>query len=549
MHLHKSFGPLSLLLAGSAAVTATAHAEDWRGWGPNYQNTRYQSDESAIGPDNVSTLQYKWDTQLSDQLSATPVVEGNAIYIVDWDGNLNRLDRETGDIVWSTPVEQYTGVTGDTARVSPAIHGNLLIFGDQGGRKGAGAYMIAVNKNTGEHVWHTQVETHPAAVITQSASIHGNTVFVGVSSIEEFYTVSVPGYQCCSFRGSMLALDANTGAIKWRTPTLDDAAYAKGYRGNAIWGSQPTIDPKRKTVYVATGNNYDVPASVGDCVNNVVNTDPTNEAAVRACLEGDENYFDSIVAYDMKDGHVKWWNAVLPFDAFTIACVLLPEVFGDNCPSPSGPDHDFGQAPMLFSPTCDPSRQLLGTGQKSGVFWALDPDTGEVVWNTQVGPGGHVGGAMWGSATDGDRIFVTEANYDQQPWELQGDGSAAGTTIHHGYWSALDPCTGEILWQTPDPNVFPPEYGIGAGGMVMAPVTVANGVVYGGSMAPLPDSPNMFALDAATGDILWDFASGGSVIGGAAVSDGQVFWGSGYTGGALNLGSPNGKLYSFELAP
>ena len=394
---------------------------------------------------------------------------------------------------------------------------------------------MAVDKTTGDLLWMTTLSTHPAAVITQSASVLGNVVFVGVSSVEETFAAVVPGYVCCSFRGSMAALNAITGEILWQTPMIDDAAFTEGYRGNAVWGSAPAIDPSRGSVYIATGNNYDVPESVSDCVGDVLDTDPGNEDAVRACLAGDVNYFDTILALDMDTGAVKWANATLPFDAFTIACIVRPT--SPNCPSPAGPDHDFGQAPMLFRTTIDGvSREIVGAGQKSGIFWALNPVDGSVVWTTRFGPGGELGGAMWGSATDGQRLYVTNGNHQKTPWQLLGSGPFAGQTTIHAFWSALDPATGAILWQTPDPS---------AGPRATGPATVANGVVYVGTLAaPAPN--NMFALDAANGAILWGFPSGGSVNSGPAVADGVLFWGTGYAGvGSGNV--PSNKLFAFHL--
>ena len=141
----------------------------------------------------------------------------------------------------------------------------------------------------------------------------------------------------------------------------------------------------------------------------------------------------------------------------------------------------------------------------------------------------------WGSATDDTRIYAAVANYAKHPWTLLGNGSDAGKTIGYGFWSALDAGSGEILWQTADPNV---------GATDMGAVTVANGVVYAGSMAAGTGAHTMFAFDAATGDILWSFASGGSVNGGAAVVDGVVYWGSGYR---LWGGRSNHRLFAFEL--
>ena len=183
-------------------------------------------------------------------------------------------------------------------------------------------------------------------------------------------------------------------------------------------------------------------------------------------------------------------------------------------------------------------RELLGAGQKSGQFWALDPDTGDVVWVTQTGPGGMLGGPQWGSAVDDDRIYVANANSDATPWVLPG-----GATTTRGIWSALNPSSGELLWQTADPLVD------GAHAVTRAtlqgPVTVANGVVYGCSV---DDDGPMYALDAASGTVLWSFQSGGSCVAGAAVVDGTVYWGSGYEtlSGAWGA-TGNDKLYAFDL--
>jgi polyvinyl alcohol dehydrogenase (cytochrome) len=171
--------------------------------------------------------------------------------------------------------------------------------------------------------------------------------------------------------------------------------------------------------------------------------------------------------------------------------------------------------------------ELVGAGQKSGQYWALDPDTGAVVWVTQAGPGGTAGGLQWGSAVDGARVYTANANSNLVPWTLPGGGITTD-----GIWSGLDSRTGEILWQTTPPN----------GGSTSGPVTTANGVVFGCS---LDSDGYMYALNAATGAVLWTFASGGSCLSGAAISEGMVFWGSGYSN--LGFGTPNNRLYAFGL--
>ncbi|MGH9005255.1 MAG: PQQ-binding-like beta-propeller repeat protein, partial [Acidimicrobiia bacterium] len=364
-------------------------------------------------------------------------------------------------------------------------------------------------------LWATQVEDHFAAIITQSATIHAGVAYVGVASLEEALAGLVPGYDCCSFRGSMAALDIKTGQILWKTIMVPP-----GYSGNAVWGSSPAIDTRRGSVYVATGNNYSVPDETLQCVADAAG-DPV---ATAACLPAD-NHFDAIMALDLRTGQVKWVTRALPFDAWTTDCIpFLGD--GSNCPEPAGPDYDFGQAPALFraKDARGKERELVGAGQKSGVYWALDPDTGAVVWSTQTGPGGVAGGLQWGSAVDGRRVYTANANSNLTPWGP--DGSTAGM------WAALDASTGEILWQ-----VAPPQ-----GGGASGPVTTANGVVFGCSLDP---EGHMYAMDAATGEVLWQYASGGSCLSGAAISDGTLYWGSGYSN--FGFGTPNNQLYAFSV--
>ncbi|MBA3943141.1 MAG: PQQ-binding-like beta-propeller repeat protein, partial [Herpetosiphonaceae bacterium] len=183
-----------------------------------------------------------------------------------------------------------------------------------------------------------------------------------------------------------------------------------------------------------------------------------------------------------------------------------------NCPLPASPDFDFGAGANLFQANINGHLQtVLGAGQKSGIYWAIDPDTGGVLWSTAVGPSGKIGGIQWGTATDGTRIYVAIANSHHDAYKLV----PAGQTVTGGAWSALDPATGKLLWQTADPY----------NAVDVAAVTVANGVVY---VAALDSVGHMYALDAATGAIRWTFASGGSVAAGPAISHGVVYWGSGY---------------------
>ncbi|HYG56806.1 MAG TPA: PQQ-binding-like beta-propeller repeat protein [Symbiobacteriaceae bacterium] len=502
---------LILALSGMPAHGAGQESGQWSMAGQNLDNTRHQAGEDTLVSGTVGSMVSKWVFEAGGDISATPTVFGGAVYFPDFGGNLWKLDAQSGTVIWSRQISDYTGMPGAISRVSPVIAGNKLILGDQ-----FGAHIMAVDRNTGDLMWKTNVDSHFAAVITQSPVVFGNRVFVGISSLEEGFAAD-PGYVCCTFRGSVVSLDVNTGALLWKTYTVPE-----GYSGGAVWGSTPVVDKKRKAIYVTTGNNYEVPDEVAACA------EAAGPEHAEDCLAPDD-YIDAFLALDMNTGAVKWGRRIQGFDAWTVACFFLPPGV-TWCPSPMGPDYDFGQGPALFSVEIDGhKRDLLGAGQKSGIYWALDPDTGEIVWSSLVGPGSALGGMQWGSATDGKRIYVAISNLEHKPYTLPD-----GTTANAGSWAALDAATGQILWQTPDPM----------SSFVTAPVTVAGGVVYGGSMDP---QGHMYAFDAATGEILWSFVAGGSVNGGAAVVNGTVYWGSGYAN--LGLGTPNNKLFAFGLPP
>ena len=195
-----------------------------------------------------------------------------------------------------------------------------------------------------------------------------------------------------------------------------------------------------------------------------------------------------------------------------------------------GPDYDFGSGPneITYIGSKGKSSTIIGAGQKSGIYYALNPDTGAPLWQTQVGPGSALGGMEWGSASDGTRIYVAIANDYGIPTPL---GTFAGL------WAALDPANnGKVLRQTADPN----------GSIDIGPLAVANGVVYASSMGQATSAQNMVAMNAATGAILWSFAPGVSVNAGATVVNGVVYWGSGYN--HLYLGSGNNDtFYAFSV--
>ena len=492
----------AVLLIALLTVPERGSAQNWAMSGQSATDLRSQPSETKINTSNVNTLAPKWVFSTGGDVSATPTVVGNVVYVPDWSGHFYALNAATGAVIWTHQIAEYDGISGSIARGSPAFYNNELIIGDLVKGSHNGANVMAVSAASGNLLWITKVDPHPAAIITGPVVVAGNTAYVGISSIEESLA-DQPGYPCCTFRASVVALDANTGKILWQTFVMP-----VGYSGGAIW-QQPAVDTARGLVFVGTGNNYSVPASVEQCEL----AHPGNPSCTPA-----HDYFDTALALDIHTGNVKWAKHLYAYDVWTEACVA-PKA-GVTCPNPPGPDYDLGgSGPNLMG-------NIVGFGQKAGTYWALDPSTGLVVWSTSVGPAGPLGGIQWGTASDGKSIYVAIANSNHNSYKL-----ISGQTITWGAWSALDATTGRILWQTPDPT---------QGTIDESSVSVANGVLYAGS---LDTAGHMYALNASSGKVLWSFASGGSVLDGPSIVNGVVYWGSGYA--RISGATGNNKVYAF----
>jgi polyvinyl alcohol dehydrogenase (cytochrome) len=500
-------------IALSLEVTASAQV-DWPQFGQNNSNTAGNHQETAISPTTVVNLKKKWKFTTEGDVSARPAVVDNIAYFPDWGGYLWAVNGKTGKAIWGKKLGSYVTnpATGKPftslvwARATPAVRNGVIYIG----LHNAAGYFLAIKASNGKLVWKTRVETVDTyAGVTAAASVNDNTVYVGV-------TGGGPG----TARGSVVALETSSGKLLWKTYMVPG-----GYTGGTVWGSGPVVDSTRGTVFVSTGDNYTDP------------TDPAYASCISASgtpasCQSPENYADAIVALNMNNGTVKWAHRMetwpeFPSDSGSDFFNLSCRSGAAGCPTPQGPDFDFGSAPQEITySTGSGSVTILGAGQKSGLYYAFNPDTGALLWQTQVGPGGHSGGIMWGSATDGQRIYVAIANVNKISY-------AAGTA---GSWAALNPANGAILWQVPDPN----------GAMGTGPVAVANGVVYVTSTAGTSTSKNMLALNAATGKTLWSYASGATTIGGATIVNGVVYWGTGYARGSGYTGG-NKSFYAFSI--
>jgi polyvinyl alcohol dehydrogenase (cytochrome) len=473
----------------------------WSGWSPSNDNTRFQSAADAgLAITAIPKLTLKWAFGFPDASAAwaQPTTDGARVYVGSQNGTVYALDAERGCIRW-------TFAASGGVRTAIVVGNDLVYFGD------TAANVYAIDATSGARRWVRSVESHPLARITGSPALHDGRLYVPTSSYEESQGAD-PQYACCTFRGSVSALDAATGAVIWKTYMLPDEPRPRGKStaGVALWGpsgaaiwSAPTVDARRGLVYVATGNLYSGPAQP------------------RA---------NAVVAVDLKTGTVRWAKQMTAGDVYVSNC----RAGNPNCPETNGPDLDFGSPPML---TRTPAgRDLIVIGQKSGVGFALDPEKmGEIVWEYRAGRGGVLGGIEWGSAVDAERAYFAVSDILlPQPGGLH----------------AVMLATGQRAWFA---QPRPPACGTGRGcnAAQSAAITVIPGAVFSGS-----NDGALRVYSTTDGAILWEFdtnrefptvngvaARGASMIGpGPVVAGGMVFVSSGY--GAFG-GRPGNVLLAF----
>ena len=426
----------------------------WNGWGHDIENSRYQP-EPGITASEVSKLKVKWTFAYPGPLVGTqPTIIGDHLFLGATNGLIYSLNARTGCTYWTFQAESD-------------VRGSLSVgpFGDPQDEKYAvyfadlmKASAYAVDAASGKLLWKTKVGDHPLARITGSPVLYGDRLYVPVSSQEEGYG-AVSTYPCCTFRGSLVALDASTGKILWRTYPIQQApqpfkktspgVQMYGPAGAAIW-SAPTIDVARKLIYVGTGDSFtDVPTTATD----------------------------SIVAMDLETGAIKWVMQATAGDNYLFGCVAGKGI----CPDPVGPDYDFGASPILRA--LPDGKQIILAAQKSGAAFGLDPDDrGKVLWKVQTGPGGMGGGTQYGFAADDTAAYVPNGN--------RSDSSL----------SALKITGGSTLWHKPAPPGQCSWGKQGCSGAESATVTAIPGIVFAGSQ-----DGHLRAYAARDGSILWDF--------------------------------------------
>jgi polyvinyl alcohol dehydrogenase (cytochrome) len=474
----------------------------WNGWSPTRDNARFAPAALAeLTAEQVPRLKLKWAFGFDGDISAfsQPTVIGTQVFIGSAGGVVHALRADTGCLQWTF---QANGPIRAALVAVPSDGKQLLLFGDLTG------WFYALDASTGRQVWRMRPDEHEAVRLSAPPLVHDGIAYIGVASWEESRSLN-PEYPCCTFRGSVAAMRVRDGSIVWKTHTIatppaptgktSAGTPTHGPSGAAIWGA-PTLDLKRRRLYVTTGNNYSLPATTTS---------------------------DSIVALDLDTGRIAWSKQVLPSDVYNSACSTTP--VGATCPEGSGPDYDFGSPAILAS--VSGGRDLLIAGQKSGVVWAVDPDkNGEVMWETRVGQGGINGGVQWGMASDGEYVYAAAS-------DAVATRTATARVLDPkvgGGLTALRTADGSIAWRAAPqpcgdrPNCSPAQ---------SAALTAIPGVVFSGSL-----DGHLRAFSTRDGSVIWDVdtvrtydtvngvkGSGGAIDGpGAVVSGGMVFVNSGY---------------------
>jgi polyvinyl alcohol dehydrogenase (cytochrome) len=493
------------------------------GWG--HDTRRFvPGDVAGLSAQDVPGLSHAWTFVFPDAMRARsqPAIGYGAVFVGSQDGRVYALDLQTGCVRWAyqAAAEVRNGVVIAQVGDRP-----LAFFGD------ILAWVYALDAMTGELVWSRKADDHPSATLTATPAVHQGTLYVPVSALEVIAAAD-PEYQCCTFRGSILALDAATGAVRWTSYTIPDEpalvretslgtnVYAPS--GAPIWAS-PVIDVRRNRLYAGTGENYSSPA---------------------------DGNSDAVIALDLDTGRRIWTRQMTADDAWNVACMMADN---PNCPDEDGPDFDLG-ASLLLVDLADGQQALVG-GHKQGFAFAfqlgteseLDPPSGpEPLWRTELGRGSIQGGVHFGMAMEGSTLYVPINDMNDLRNGEVLDPEAARPGVH-----ALRATDGKLLWSHVQENLCGEARPFCDPG-VSAAVTAIPGVLFAGHLDGV-----IRAYDGKTGEVIWRFDSareftgvggrrgrGGGMSGaGPAVGDGFVVVNSGY---GLYFHEPGNVLLAFK---
>lgn len=489
------------------------------GWSKNYHQQRsYSASETGLTATELADLEVAWSFVFTDAVRprSLPAVTQQALYLGSEEGRVFALNTASGCGYWAfqAKAEVRTAISVAYVAMPDGTHRWLLFFGD------TQAHAYAVDAISGQLVWMKKMDAHPDAVITGSPVFYQGHLFVPVSSMEVKQALK-PYYNCCTFRGSLVSIEAATGKEQWRfhplaetaKPTHSNLFFVQQYgpSGVAIW-SAPTIDEKRQRLYFGTGQHYSSPTTADS---------------------------DAIFAIDLQSGEKIWSRQFLPHDAWNAACTHF--FVSANCPKENGQDADFGAPPILI--TQHNGKDILIAGQKNAFVYALDPDAqGHELWRINLGRGGLLGGVHWGMAADEQAVYAPISDINVFPAPTPAGRRQPGL-------NKLDLSSGKRIWST---NAFKH---CADGKKCRQGLSAAITAIPGAILAPALDGI-LRAYDKNSGDIIWQFDStqtttganhitgnGGTLdAGGVLATNGYVFFNSGY-GGFTSAGGSAGNVF------
>jgi polyvinyl alcohol dehydrogenase (cytochrome) len=474
-------------IANRCTASGPMSGPTWSSWGANLDNGRFQDAAQAkLNASDVPKLKLRWAFGVPEATSmrSQPAVYGGRVYLAGPD-SVYSVDAATGCLHWAANAP--AGIRSGLAIAATGAR-TLVVFGDVTG------YVRALDAATGEPVWQYHADQHPAAVLTSTPAYYNGRLYFGVSSFEEVRAVT-PGYVCCSFRGSIQALDAATGKLLWKTNTVAQAAApgkntkrgarTMGPSGAGVW-TTPTLGPDRNEMFVTTGDNYSQPVTKTS---------------------------DAVLAMAMDSGKILWSKQLTEGDAYNSTCPLADKA---NCPDADGPDFDFGSPAILVRMA---NRRVLVLSQKSGMVHGVDPDQrGKILWQARAGQGGTLGGIQWGAASDGKLVYAALSDI---AWLSRTATGRKPDPARGGGMFAFRVDNGERMWMTAPPGCGDRSPCSPA---QSAAVSAIAGAVFSGSV-----DGHIRAYSTADGKIIWDYDT---------VRDYQTVNGVPGKGGALDAGGP-----------
>jgi polyvinyl alcohol dehydrogenase (cytochrome) len=499
--------------ARNPALTLSPATSSWNGWSPEHDNARFQAARrSRLNAAQISRLKLKWAFGYpggSTSAYAQPAVVSGRIFVGTDIGYVYSLDAATGCVYWSYRTK--AGVRAAISLGAVSGHASTKVAAFVGDLK---ANIYALDARTGEPLWEAQVDANYTARVSAAPTLHDGTLYVPVSSWEEF-NARTPDYPCCTSVGSVVALNVNTGQQTWKTYVIDERPrpFRKNSKGVQLWApaggsvwNSPTIDARRGVLYVGTGDGTTYPPA---------------------------STTDSVLALDLRSGKKVWSYQVHDMDSFLVGCEPT-QVRTENCPPVQGPDWDIPLSPILKS--LADGRRVVVVGTKPGDVIALDPDdNGRLLWRVSVSGGPPVGTASPHYKFEaGKPPVAVGAPVENRPGLIWG-GAADARNVYFGVTTggaaALRLDTGARAWFTP----LAGEAGASVDNSAPASAT-ADAVFVEGTDGIIR------ALSTSDGRVLWTFATahafdtvnkvparGGSISSaGATIADGMVFVPSGY---------------------